>query len=87
MESRKPLCDRPHLDLEFIRFRKNFVDLPHYCTCNFTDAFPEKLEEESFEKWRERCRDKEKNFVLNAGKILRDPNHKVLSISRLVFLC
>ena len=42
------------------------------------DGYPEKKEEETFERWRERCREREKSFVLNAGKLLRDSN-QVLS--------
>ena len=54
----------------------------HFTTSNdltpqffvFVEGYPEKQEEETLEKWRERCREKEKSVVLNAGKLLMDSN-------------
>jgi DNA polymerase sigma len=43
---------------------------------HFSEGYPEKQEEETLEKWRERCREKEKSVVLNAGKLLRDSNQE-----------
>ena len=50
---------------------------PNFVTTIFfvsAEGYPEKQEEETLEKWRERCREKEKSVVLNAGKLLMDSN-------------
>jgi hypothetical protein len=60
----------------------------HDCPLSFVkqilDGFPEKLEDETYERWRERCREKEKSYVLNAGKLLRDSNQVITNRSFLL---
>ena len=56
-------------------FRLQFYSL--FCnnhSFDLAEGYPEKQEEETLEKWRERCREKEKSVVLNAGKLLMDSN-------------
>ncbi len=60
------------------------MDCPLSFVKQISDGFPEKLEEETYERWRERCREKEKSYVLNAGKLLRDSNQVITSRSSLL---